>query len=321
MNMIVKWSFSRKERTMGAVYYKKLIEGTSVPAIIHNSSYFLIQMAVYEDGTVSCWHRSDLEQLQDDLRKGWLVPAVPMGQYLSVYGLGIFHVQEARWKYDAAGYYQYVQDIIRSLNPEMENLYHMTPREKEKWNKARVSWSASPTPYKLKGNFGYNILDGDSKYIFCRKDGRLYLTPFTAYADKSLQIDIMGERFFGPEELDELFLNGVLLTSPKQTEWVSIRGLGEVLLDPADHRALPLKEKQGEIRDTLSRLAGEENSLERCRAAHYQYLCDPCDWTREELRKTYEAVPEHNRMYLGDMDTKDSDFCRILYHPEQKREV
>lgn len=41
----------------------------------------------------------------------------------------------------------------------------------------------------------------------------------------------------------------------------------------------------------------------------------------EELRKTYEAVPESQRMYLGDMDTKDWDFIRILYRPDQKREV
>ena len=34
-----------------------------------------------------------------------------------------------------------------------------------------------------------------------------------------------------------------------------------------------------------------------------------------------EAVPESERMYLGDMDSKDSDYRRILYYPDKKREV
>ena len=42
---------------------------------------------------------------------------------------------------------------------------------------------------------------------------------------------------------------------------------------------------------------------------------------REVLRKAYEAVPESERMYLGDMDSKDSDYRRILYYPDKKREV
>ncbi len=43
--------------------------------------------------------------------------------------------------------------------------------------------------------------------------------------------------------------------------------------------------------------------------------------TRERLRAAYEAVPEHQRLFLGDMDTKDGDYKRILYHPERKRQV
>ena len=69
---------------MERVYYKQLIEGASIPAIIHNSSYFLIQMAVYENGTVSCWHKSDLQQFWGDLETGWVVPSVPADADLSI---------------------------------------------------------------------------------------------------------------------------------------------------------------------------------------------------------------------------------------------
>lgn len=306
---------------MGAVYYKKLIEGVSVPAVIHNSNYFLIQMAVYEDGTVSCWHRSDLEQFREDLGRGWVVPAVPAGKSLSIHGLGSFPVLEARWKYGSRSYYYHIRDIVRSLNPEMANLYRMTKREKDKWEKARVTWWAKPIHCKLKEGLGYKLLDGDSGYIFYRAEGRLHLTPLTAYEDQSLWIDAADGRLFTLEEIDEMFRDKTLCTSLEEPEWVSIQGLGEVLLAPGEYKSLTVKAKLEEINDTLSRLAGERDSLERCRAAHYEYLCDPNDWTRENLRKAYEAVPEHQRMYLGNMDDKDSDFCRIIYHPDQKREV
>jgi len=59
---------------------------------------------------------------------------------------------------------------------------------------------------------------------------------------------------------------------------------------------------------------------ERCINAYHAYLVEPTDFYKEELRKAYEAVPEHERCYLGDMDTRDSDFRRILY-TNDKREV
>ncbi len=65
---------------MSKVYRRQLVEGVTIPATIHNGSYFLIDMAVYEDGTVSCWHKSYLQQFQQDLRKGWVVPKVPIGE-------------------------------------------------------------------------------------------------------------------------------------------------------------------------------------------------------------------------------------------------
>ncbi|ECC0865743.1 DUF7638 domain-containing protein [Listeria monocytogenes] len=37
------------------VYYKRMIEGTAIPAIIHNMEYYLISMPVFEDGSMDCW--------------------------------------------------------------------------------------------------------------------------------------------------------------------------------------------------------------------------------------------------------------------------
>ena len=60
---------------------------------------------------------------------------------------------------------------------------------------------------------------------------------------------------------------------------------------------------------------------ERCVKAYHNYLEYPCEQARERLREAYEAVPEHERIFLGDMDTRDTDYIRILEQPEIKREV
>lgn len=306
---------------MERVYYKQLIEGAAIPAIIHNSSYFLIQMAVYENGTVSCWHKSDLQQFWSDLEKGWVVPSVPPDAELSINNLGCFPIREARWFYNREEYYHRVEEVVRSLNPEMTNLYRMAQWEKDKWEKARVRWKADPTPCKLKPGWCYTLIDGDSSYIFYRQEGRLHLTSLTVYADKTVRLGAVSDRSYTLEEIEGLFVQKILSTSPEGVEWVEIDGLGNVLLAPPEYGALPVEEKRKEINDTMAGLSGEKDSLDRCKRAHYQYLTDPNDWTREELRKAYEAVPEHQRMFLGDMDTRDNDFIRILYSPEVKREV
>lgn len=306
---------------MGMVYRRQRIEGVTIPAIIHNRNYFLVDMAVYEDGIIGCWHKSDLQQFKEDLKKGWVVPSIPNGQTLSVHALGDFQILDAHWKYDAQRFYYYVEEVVRSLNPEMVNLYHTTQREIKKWEKARVAWSAVPTPCKLKNTFGYNLLKGRNSYIFCRQNGILYLTTLTSYEDRTIQIKSLGDQFFTMEEVNLFFADKTLCTFPEDKEWVMIQGLGEILLTSDSYSQIPSKEKQKEIAETLTNLSGEKDAHARCIDAYYEYLINPCEWNRENLRKAYESVPEHERMYLGDMDNRDSDFIRILYEPERKREV
>lgn len=306
---------------MGQVYRKQLVEGVTIPAIIHNGNYFLIQMAVYEDGTISCWHKSDLEQFKNDLKKGWVVPEVPTGKNISVHGLGDFPVKEAEWSYNSKAYYNHVKEVVQILNPEMKNLYHTTQREIDKWKKARVVWSGSPTPCKQKEGLGYNLLKGDGCYIFFRQNGQLSLTYLTIYEDKTAKLEITGEESYTQEQIHKQIEQNLLCTSPGQEEWVMIEGLGKVLLAPSEYGKLPIEEKKKEIDSMFLQVAGEKTPHDRCMDAYYQYLVEPSDWSRERLREAYEAVPAHERMYLGDMDTKDRDFVRILYHPENKREV
>ena len=55
-----------------------------------------------------------------------------------------------------------------------------------------------------------------------------------------------------------------------------------------------------EVADEVDALNGRLTTHKRCREAF----------------AAYEAVPAHNRMYLGDMDTKDNDIRRILFPNE-----
>lgn len=306
---------------MAWIYRKQLVEGVSVPGIIRNGNYFLTQLAVYEDGTVGCWHKSDLNQFRRDLDKGWVVPRVPIGEHLSVHGLGNFPICDAKWLWDKPGFYQYIENIVRRLNPEMENLYHEQPRVTQKWEEARVSWSAFPTDCKRKGKLGYDLFDGTSEYIFYQNEGKLQLTFLTAYEDKTLRIDAQGDIFYSLEEILEMFDKKELRVSPEKEEWVRIEGLGEVLLATSTYSSIKVKDKKKEIEEMVARMAKEPTAHDKCIEAYHEYLVEPCDFTRERLREAYEAVPEHQRMYLGDMDNKDSDFVRILYYPDEKREV
>jgi len=307
---------------MGKVYYKHRVEGVTVPAVIHNSSYFYTNLGVYEDGIVNCWHKCDLKQFREELARGWVTPHIPIGKSISVHGLGNFPILDAHWEYDNNSFYQYIEETVKTLNPEMKNIYQTTQREIDKWREAKVRTTAKPVPYKVKPVFGYFISDGDSSNIFYRRNDQLYLTTIIAYEDKTLVIDAEGDKSFELEEINEMFRQEKFITSVKGEEWVMIEGLGRILLGETDLRyRLPAKEKQKEIQELVSRMSGEKDAHDRCIWAHYAYLTNPSEWNREALRRAYEAVPEHERMYLGDMDTKDRDIVRILKYPNNKREV
>lgn len=305
---------------MNKVYRKQLVEGMEIPGIIHNSSYFFTRFAVYEDGVISCWHKSDLKQFRNDLHRGWVVPAVPLGESLNIHKLGSFPIVDAHWDYDEKGFHKHVTDCVRTLNPEMKNLWRITPRELEKWKKRRITWSASATPCKVTGDFGYTLADGTASHIFFRQHGELFLTALTGYKDKTLSIGQTDEQFYTLEEIDALFADGTLCTHPKEQEWVTVDGLGRLLFGASDY-VIDACEKQKEVVELLKRVADEPTAYDLCIDAYHEYLVEPSDWTREALRKAYEAVPVHERIYLGSMDDRDRDYRRILFTPERKREV
>ena len=305
---------------MGQVYRKQRIEGVTVPAIIKNGQYFWHNMAVYEDGFVSCWDKVDLSDVPQKLASGKISVRIPDGKGLSVFHCCYLNIESAKWNFDAKSYYEFIRETVKKLNPEMANIYKTTDREKAKWNKHRVGFTADPTPFKLTVGMGYRMLDGNKMNIFLRESGIITLTMLSCYEDGTFSVDGLGEEYLTIEDIERLFAEKTLCAAPESGETVTFGVLGAAKVTTDSDLAVSDKDKLEEIRNDSLLAQNKPDALELAREAYFAYLVDPCDFYRERLREAYEAVPEHQRCYLGAMDTRDTDYVRILY-TDEKREV
>ena len=300
------------------VYYKRLVEGMTTAAIIHNSNYFLIDMPVYEDGTIDCWKRVQLAQVSEQLKKGWLVTSVPDGKSLSIHGLGNFGIKTSKWNYTNKSYEKHIYEIVKSMNSKMTGLFCETNEQKEKWEKYRVGWRTFGKSYKIDGNVGYRMTDGCGTKMFMNKNGAFHLVNITGFADNTYQIE--NGDIITSQEITDMVKQNILVCEPPLGVPVNIHDIGTIEISEV-YWAAESPEKLKEILDFPNKAGDKETLHEICRNIYHEYLEYPNEDTRTRLRKAYEAVPEHERMYLGDMDSKDGDYRRILFHPERKREV
>ncbi len=201
----------------------------------------------------------------------------------------------------------------------MVGLFQESERKKRLWEKHRVSFSARGTAYKVKGSLGYDLMDGASVRVFFNRDGVYCLTTLTVYQDQSILIDAVPDNSFSLNDIRNLFERKIIRTEFSAATHVLFEGLGTCLVKCQSY--VSCTEKLAEIVEHAKKNAGEETAHERCLKHYHAYLTEPSDYNRNRLKESYEAVPEHERMYLGDMDSRDSDFIRIIYEPERKREV
>lgn len=304
---------------MGKVYRKQTIEGVTVPAVIHNSQFFWHNMAVYEDGTVSCWKKVDFDDVLSTLNRGWLTVSIPEGKSLSVYGACCFEIKNAKWNFTNESYFEFIKDTVRSMNPEMSNIYKTSDREREKWEKLRIGFTASPTPCKsIEKPFNYELINADSTNVFLRTNEGLVITTLCAYEDGFFGVDGM-DKVLTFDDIEKLFAEKELCTAPKDGELISLGVLGTAECASCSSK-VKLKEKLKEIENSSLKIQKKPDAHELCIRAYHAYLVEPTEFYKERLREAYEAVPEHERCFLGDMDSRDSDFRRILYSND-KREV
>ena len=301
---------------MGKIYRYQRVEGKYFPGIINNVNYFFTTVALYEDGVIDCWKKVEFQDIKNVIEKGWLCCEVPNGKNISIFQVGDYTIKSAKWKYNKETYYKTIIDNLKELNPKIENINKITREIPEEDYKKEILFLSKPFRLEHKINF-HQWFNGDNTFIFYNLGGQLYLTTLTAYEDKTFEIGLLEEKYFSLEEIKEMFEKNILTTEVKDRFF--IKDFAEIEIEKINY-FVEKSQKFKEIEDMMKKVCEEETTLELCREAYFEYLADPCDYTKEKLRKAYEAVPEHERMYLGDMDSKDWDYRRILYSDE-KREV
>ena len=300
------------------------VNGFVTPAFIHNGgSFFFINLPVYADGLVDCWELLDLSLFQEKVKQGWVVTAVPDGEAISIHGLGQWQVMEGEWTLDAEALHARVVSLVRRLNPRMENLHDCHGRTTEPVGNTRVSILGMSQPLPIRGEHSplARAVKGEQLSLFVRqKPGATYLADLRVFPDGTVELGRLPEPLtLRMDALEAEGTRGTLLTQPAQGERIHIQGLGSFTLGE-EHFATALQDVLGEVRDRFDTLNGRPTSSDRARSAYAAYLAAPSEQAREALQAAYEAVPEHLRMFLGDMDTKDIPLRMVIYGDEELEE-
>lgn len=298
---------------MQKISRQKNVEGTTISGIIHNGQYFYTNIEIYEDGMIHCWELVDLNGLKEKIASGWLVSQIPNGKNVSIHGLGTYGVASAEWKFDRDEYEDYIHTTIKKLNPTLTNIYKIAVEEKALWEKRRVVVSPQPTEFYVKKEISYETVQGDSFTIFMKHKNQNILVNLVMYKDGNIVCYAPNiEVRYTVKEIQALFNDGTFFTHFKKPTKIVLGNLGTVTLNEAVD-SVEIHEKYKELLDMYAKLQGNEDSLEKCRRVYYEYLEYPSEEGKKRLKELYEAIPEHERMYLGDMESRDSDYRRIIY--------
>ena len=175
-----------------------------------------------------------------------------------------------------------------------------------KMHALRITEPESVFPKRIRGD-GIWVVVHDGDYHIAR----LWV------ADGVLELGTIAKpRTLDVAQLRRAVDTGVIVGSIPKNARVRIRELGSFRVEE-EHGAVDPREQIGEVNDLLDAVNDRPDSIQRCRRAYEKYVDDPTFKNRDALRETYEAVPEHMRMYVGTMDTKDVAVRMILYGDDQ----
>ena len=202
----------------------------------------------------------------------------------------------------------------------MTNLYNrhgMTAVKNENLNVASLGMSI-PIPVRSNDTSSRpRLASRRSLSVFSREGDACYLADLRLFGDGTAELGRLPEpRTIRRDDLESELSGGRLFTRPELGQRLRIHGLGSFTVD-SEVWSVKAEALLLETRDIFAQLAGEPTSLQKCRARHREFLEQPTVANRDALRQAYEAVPEHNRTYLGDMDAKDFPIRMIIYGPEE----
>lgn len=300
------------------VYRQKTVEGFSIPAIIRNGSYFFVDLDVYEDGRVNCWNFEDFEHFKKDVRRGWVKLSIPDNEEISINGLGAWTITGGVWIFEQESFIDYVLSLIKKLNPKLKNIYQHSMK---KVNGVTISERGNGTIYKTHYDTPDDVcpdkIDGKSTNLFYKVKDEYHLVQLNIFADQTLRLSRLEETVeLSFPELEELVTKEIIVTQVPALSRVHIYGLGSFTMKEVQYCA-DVQQKLLEIRDIIGKLNGAPTSIQLCRQAHTQYISDPTLSNKERLKICYENVPDHQKMYVGDMDTKDVEVRMIIYGEQE----
>ncbi len=297
----------------------RTLNGVSFPAIIHNGTYFLADIGVYEDGIVDCWGSVDLKQFKKKVSSGWVKTSLPDGAILSAHHLANMTVTNAQWSMTPRSLTKRVKSIIKALNPKLINLYDMAGDDIDLSRKIGVEKVNRMSNATWRKDERMSLISrrvkGVSQKAFWRTNGKVHVVTVSLFNDDQVQITGAGEELvmsFGALCEDER------LTSARKGDRVQVSGLCS--FDLADIEfTIPKDDFLSELEIARDRLLGRETPVSRTVTAFKAFQDTPTTKTLEYLRTAYESVPEHMRRYCGNMDSKDIPI-RIALYGEQEIE-
>jgi len=295
---------------LASICRTKEIRGHEFPAIIRNGPcYFLINLQVFADGLVNCWQMVDLPIFKEKLRRGWVVTSIPEKEALNIHGIGITAVNGPEWVHTPKSLVGFVEEVVMSLNPRLENLYDCHGRDTYAVN------TDNPRPWKTDQPISPLVhgMFGASLHHFHIGDGSFHLVNIQLFKDDSAIIFGRSEPVTLPfNELVQQLEKRDRFRLPERGDQVVIDGLVKFTCGDWDYRVEP-NALLAEFHDLHDRVHGRPGAIQECVRAYEHYMAEPSSNAMEALRQKYEAVPEHLRMYCGDMDTKDIPIRMILY--------
>jgi hypothetical protein len=321
---IFKSNKTTEQADLTTITRTEVLEGFSIPGIIHNMQYHFIDLQVYSDGLISCWEMVDLPMFKDKLNKGWVVTSIPNGEAISIFNLGHWYIEQGEWQHNKETLYDYVYSLVKVLNPTLDNLYNYNGNSSKMVGKANVAKHFMPDPkpyyYDDPNSFLPKKHNGEKFHFFFRNDdSKTYLAELSLFKSGHIEItNLPAKKIFSFDELNELTGKGIITTELKIGETITILNLGSFKIKSGS--GVEMKFKLNELTDKLNELNGRENSIVKCSGIFEKYKINPTKKLRDELKEAYEAVPEHQRIFVGTMDTKDYEVRQVIYGDKVKKE-
>lgn len=139
------------------------------------------------------------------------------------------------------------------------------------------------------------IIKGEWIFAIYRNVG-YYLSELCIYED--------GTYFFQgyktEEELAEQIIKRKLITSVPEGEELIVHGLCTISVDSS--KGVQIEEYAKDVQDISNRLQGHPYSSIIYSEELHKYLDDPTDEQYAVLKKSFDAVPDHRKIYLFGMD-------------------